>query len=47
MITQRKKIRVAEELSDTTIRKAMKQWKSYTSAYRTLYDYYIGRQMQE
>ena len=47
MITQRKKIRVAEELSDTTIRKAMKQWKSYTSAYRTLYDYYIGRQVQE
>lgn len=46
-ITQRKKIRVAEELSDTTIRKAMKQWQSYIGAYRTLYDYYIGRQTKE
>ena len=46
-ITQRKKIRVAEELSDTTIRKAMQQWKSYTPTYRTLYDYYIGRQTKE
>lgn len=43
----RPKIRVAEELSDATIRKAMSQWKSYTATYRTLYDYYIGRQIPE
>lgn len=43
----RPKIRVAEELSDATIRKAMQQWRSYTATYRTLYDYYIGRQIPE
>lgn len=43
----RPKIRVAEELSDATIRKAMSQWRSFTATYRTLYDYYIGRQIPE
>lgn len=46
-LRNRPKIRVAEELSDATIRKAMKQWLEYQATYRTLYDYYIGRQLPE